>query len=68
MNYFLSSFFYVIYSYMQGYLFSFCFLSIIKYIANVARAIKKMTFNKIRDFIFENYYRRTGFSKENSYY
>ena len=27
-----------------------------------------MTFNKIRDFIFENYYRQTGFSKENSYY
>ena len=26
-----------------------------------------MTVNKIRDFIFENYYKRIGFSKENSY-
>ena len=26
-----------------------------------------MTVNEIRDFIFENYYKRIGFSKENSY-
>ena len=27
-----------------------------------------MSLNEIRDFIFENYYKRIGFSKENSYY
>ena len=37
------------------------------YILNIARAIKKMSVNEIRDFIFENYYRRIGFSKESSY-
>ena len=26
-----------------------------------------MSVNEIRDFIFENYYKRIGFSKENSY-
>ena len=38
------------------------------YILNIARAIKKMSINEIRDFSFENYYKRIGFSKENSYY
>ena len=38
------------------------------YILNIARAIKKMSVNEIRDFIFENYCKRIGFSKENSYY
>ena len=38
------------------------------YILNIARAIIKMSVNEIRDFIFQNYYRRTGFSQENSYY
>ena len=38
------------------------------YIVNIARAIKKVSLNEIRDFIFENYYKRIGFSKENSYY
>ena len=27
-----------------------------------------MKVNEIRHFIFENYYKRIGFSKENSYY
>ena len=36
------------------------------YILNIASAINKMAVNEIRDFIFENYYRRIGFSKENS--
>ena len=27
-----------------------------------------MPVNEIRDFTFENYYKRIGFSKENSYY
>ena len=38
------------------------------YILNISRAIKKMSVNEIRDFIFENYYKRIRFSKENSYY
>ena len=38
------------------------------YALNIARAIKTMSVNDIRDFIFENYYKRTGFSKEGSYY
>ena len=33
---------------------------------NIASAIKKMTVNKLKDFIFENYYER--FVKESSYY
>ena len=27
-----------------------------------------MTIKELKDFIFENYYRRIGFTKENSYY
>ena len=38
------------------------------YILNIGRAIKKTSVNKIRAFIFENCYKRIGFSKENSYY
>ena len=37
------------------------------YILNIARAIKKMSVNEIREIIFENYYKKIGFSKENSY-
>ena len=38
------------------------------YILNFASTIKKMSVNEIRYFIFENYYKRIGFSKENSHY
>ena len=46
------------------------------YILNIAKAIKKMSVNEIREFIFENYYKRIfenhykriGFSKESGYY
>ena len=38
------------------------------YILNIASAIKKMSVKEIRDSIFENYYKRIGFSKENNYY
>ena len=38
------------------------------YILNIAKAIKKMSVNEIRDFIFENYYKLIAFSIENSYY
>ena len=30
--------------------------------------MKRMTIKQFRDFIFESYYRRIGFTKENSYY
>ena len=49
-------------------LFYFCvFPYIIMYILNISKAIKKMSINEIKDFIFENYYKRIGFSKESSY-
>ena len=35
---------------------------------NIAKAIKKMSVNEVKDFIFENYYQRIGFSKVNRYY
>ena len=38
------------------------------YSLNTPRPIKKMSVNKIRDFIFENYYKRIIFFKESSYY
>ena len=34
---------------------------------NIASAIKKMSINELRDFIFENHYKRIGFFKERSY-
>ena len=38
------------------------------YNPNIAGAVKKMSFNEFRDFICEIFYKRIGFSKENSYY
>ena len=38
------------------------------YILNIASAIKKMAVNEIRDFSFNNYYKRIEFVKEKSYY
>ena len=37
------------------------------YTLNIAKAIKKMSVNEITDFIFENYYKRIRFFKENSF-
>ena len=37
------------------------------HIINITRAIKNMSINKIRNFIFENYYERIRYSKENCY-
>ena len=34
------------------------------YILNIAKAIKKMSVNEIKDFILENYYKRVEFSKK----
>ena len=44
------------------------FLVIIMHILNISGAIKNISVNEIRYFIFENYCKRIGFSKENSYY
>ena len=38
------------------------------YIVNIARAIKKMSINEIKDFIFKDCYKRIVFSKESSCY
>ena len=38
------------------------------YILNIARATKKISVSQIRSFIFGNYYKRIGFSKESNYY
>ena len=36
------------------------------YTLNIIKAIKKMNANEIRYFVYENYYERIGFSKEES--
>ena len=38
------------------------------YLLNIVKATRKMSTNEIKDFIFENCYKRIGFSKENSCY
>ena len=38
------------------------------YSLKIAGALKKTSANEIRDFIFENYDKRIGFSKEDRYY
>ena len=38
------------------------------YIPSNARPTKKISVNEIGDFVFEYYYKRIGFSKENSYH
>ena len=38
------------------------------YILNIPSALKKISVNEIREFIFGNYYKRNGFVKERSYY
>ena len=43
----------------------FVFLYIVMYIINVARDVKKISINEMRDFIFENCCERIWFSKEN---
>ena len=49
------------------FIFTFCvFLYIIIYTVIIARAIKKINASEIRDFIYENDYKRIGFYKEES--
>ena len=38
------------------------------YTVDIIKSIERMSVNEIRDFFFENYYKRIGFSKESSYY
>ena len=38
------------------------------YTLNIVSTIKKMAFNELKDFIFENYYKRIGSVKESTYY
>ena len=38
------------------------------YTPNIASVIKKMIVDELRDFIFENYYKRIGFVKGSTYY
>ena len=38
------------------------------YTLNIASIIKKIISNELRDFIFENYYKQSGFVKGSSYY
>ena len=52
---------YLFFYFLCSFIYKLCFL-------NIARATKKMYVNEIKDFIFENYYKRIGFSKGNSYY
>ena len=37
------------------------------YTLKISRPIKQMSVNEIRDYIFENYYKRAGFSKQSGY-
>ena len=38
------------------------------YILNIAHAIKQMTIKSLKGFVFENYYKRVGFPKDESCY
>ena len=43
------------------------FVYIIMYTLKISRPIKQMSVNEIRDYIFENYYKQTGFSQQSGY-
>ena len=54
---------------IRSFFLTFCvFLYIIKYTLDIIKAIKRMSVNEIRGFIFENYYKRIGFSEESGCY
>ena len=38
------------------------------YIPDITKATQNMSINEMKDFIFENYYKRIRFFKESSYY
>ena len=62
MKLFFISIFYAIYSPLQD-----VFLYVIMYIINIIKAIKGMTLNGIKDFIFEKYYQLIALSKKHSH-
>ena len=64
-NYLLSPFLMLFFRLYNIFFTFFCFPNVINFILNVARAIKKMSVNEVRDIIFEKYYKSTGFSKSN---
>ena len=67
---------YLLLSIFLGYLFVhirpfFCFFIFLLYndvYFEYTQRYRKMTIKELRDFIYENYCRQTGFTKENSYY
>ena len=67
MNYLLSPFFMLFFHLYKIFFFTFCF-PIYNVYPKYCQSYKKMSFNENEDFTFENYYKRIGFSKENSYY
>ena len=67
MTYYLHFLYYFFLS-LYDIFFTFCVFLYIKILYIYPKHCQKMYFNEIRDFIFENYYKRIGFSKENSYY
>ena len=67
-NYLLFPFCYTIFDPYKIFFFTICvLLYIIMYTLNFIKAITKMNAIKIRDIFYENYYKRIGFSKEESY-
>ena len=50
------------------FIFGFPVYNKIAYILIIATTIKKISVNKNRDFIFENYYKRIGLPMKNSYF
>ena len=38
------------------------------YILTILGALKRMAVKELKNFIFQNYYRQIGFTKENSYH
>ena len=68
-NYLLFPFCYTIFDPYKIFFFTICvLLYIIMYTLNFIKAITKMNAIKIRDIFYENYYKRIGFSKEESYW
>ena len=63
-NYLLSPFFMVFFHLYNIVFYFYVFLYLIMCVLNVARAVKKKSVNEIRDFIFENYYKKFGFLKK----
>ena len=53
---------------IRSYFYWFCFLIYNNIYPKYLQNYKKYVCQEIRDFIYKNYYKRIGFSKENIYY